>query len=553
MAQAEFIGSTPTADTVFINGKVVTVNSRDEVAEALSIGGNRILRVGHRPYVEQTVGPGTKVVDLKGRSLIPGFIENHIHMTNSPQRLWVDCSYAACPSIADIAEKIALRAGDAKPGEWILGRGFQSARLKERRNPNRFDFDPISPNNPVGIANREGMGWTFNTSGLRRIGVQDNTSDPPGGPMERDSLGRPLGPMWDNTREVFIKPNLPKYDLHDLLEGYRWIVGELNHWGITTAFEAAIRSPAETVAWQRLRLEKPLSLRVVMGPYPVYGEKWETNSTPGKIFDTGFATGFGDEWLKLGAIQIGIDGGVIGQTAALCEPYSNDPSGTKRGSFRLSQETANEFMTKVHSNDWQAGLICHGDHGIMRGLDAIAHARKRADNRDLRHRLEHAYLWNIEAMDRMGELGVIWNTQPPLLEIIGREGVYSQWGDRARFAFPFRSLTERGVIISGGSDWPVGLYNPLIGIDILVNHRFGPEENGEVLNANEGLNVLQAIRVYTYNGAYTAFEEHEKGSLEEGKLADLAVLSGDILTLPSTKIRALKIDQTYVDGRLVYG
>jgi predicted amidohydrolase YtcJ len=553
MAQAEFIGSTPTADTVFINGKVVTVNSRDEVAEALSIGGNRILRVGHRPYVEQTVGPGTKVVDLKGRSLIPGFIENHIHMTNSPQRLWVDCSYAACPSIADIAEKIVLRAGDAKPGEWILGRGFQSARLKERRNPNRFDFDPISPNNPVGIANREGMGWTFNTSGLRRIGVQDNTSDPPGGPMERDSLGRPLGPMWDNTREVFIKPNLPKYDLHDLLEGYRWIVGELNHWGITTAFEAAIRSPAETVAWQRLRLEKPLSLRVVMGPYPVYGEKWETNSTPGKIFDTGFATGFGDEWLKLGAIQIGIDGGVIGQTAALCEPYSNDPSGTKRGSFRLSQETANEFMTKVHSNDWQAGLICHGDHGIMRGLDAIAHARKRADNRDLRHRLEHAYLWNIEAMDRMGELGVIWNTQPPLLEIIGREGVYSQWGDRARFAFPFRSLTERGVIISGGSDWPVGLYNPLIGIDILVNHRFGPEENGEVLNANEGLNVLQAIRVYTYNGAYTAFEEHEKGSLEEGKLADLAVLSGDILTLPSTKIRALKIDQTYVDGRLVYG
>jgi len=553
MAQAEFIGSTPTADTVFINGKVVTVNSHDEVAEALSIGGNRILRVGHRPYVEQTVGPGTKVVDLKGRTLIPGFIENHIHMTNSPQRLWVDCSYAACPSIADIAEKIALRAGDAKPGEWILGRGFQSARLKERRNPNRFDFDPISPNNPVGIANREGMGWTFNTSGLRRIGVQDNTSDPPGGPMERDSLGRPLGPMWDNTREVFIKPNLPKYDLHDLLEGYRWIVGELNHWGITTAFEAAIRSPAETVAWQRLRLEKPLSLRVVMGPYPVYGEKWETNSTPGKIFDTGFATGFGDEWLKLGAIQIGIDGGVIGQTAALCEPYSNDPSGTKRGSFRLSQETANEFMTKVHSNDWQAGLICHGDHGIMRGLDAIAHARKRADNRDLRHRLEHAYLWNIEAMDRMGELGVIWNTQPPLLEIIGREGVYSQWGDRARFAFPFRSLTERGVIISGGSDWPVGLYNPLIGIDILVNHRFGPEENGEVLNANEGLNVLQAIRVYTYNGAYTAFEEHEKGSLEEGKLADLAVLSGDILTLPSTKIRALKIDQTYVDGRLVYG
>jgi len=155
-------------------------------------------------------------------------------------------------------------------------------------------------------------------------------------------------------------------------------------------------------------------------------------------------------------------------------------------------------------------------------------------------------------MDWMAELGVLWNTQPPMMEIIGREGVYGQWGERARFAFPFKSLTNRGVIISGGSDWPVGLYNPLIGIDILVNHRFGPEENGEVLNSDERLSVLQAIRVYTYNGAYSAFEEHEKGSLEEGKLADLAVLSDDILALPPIKIRELQIDQTYVEGRLVY-
>jgi len=185
-------------------------------------------------------------------------------------------------------------------------------------------------------------------------------------------------------------------------------------------------------------------------------------------------------------------------------------------------------------------------------LEAVAYARKQAPNRPLRHRLEHAYLWNPEAMDRMAELGVIWNTQPVLMEIVGREGVYSQWGDGARFAFLFKFLIKRGVIISGGSDWPVGLYNPLIGIDILVNHRFGPEENSEVLNSDEALSVLQALRVYTYNGAYTAFEEDEKGSLEEGKLADMAVLSDDILSVASTKIREIKIDQTYVDGRLVF-
>ena len=291
--------SAPAADLVFINGKVATVNSKDEVVDALAIRGARILRVGTREDVAQTIGPDTKVTNLQGRTLVPGFVENHIHMTNSPQRHWVDCSYASCPSIADIGTRIAARAAKTKAGEWILGRGFQSARLVERRNPNRFDLDSLTPNHPVGIANREGMGWTFNTPGLRRIGVQDDTPDPAGGPMERDPQGRPLGPMWDNTREVFIKPNLPPYTLDDLVDGYRWMTAELNRNGVTTAFEAAIRNRLETVAWRRLRQDTAPSLRVVMGPYPVNGDQWNSNGTAGRIYDTGFATGYGDSWLKL--------------------------------------------------------------------------------------------------------------------------------------------------------------------------------------------------------------------------------------------------------------
>lgn len=543
---------TPTADIVFINGRVITVNRSDEVTEALAVGGNRILRVGSRPYVEQTIGRDTRVIDLAGRALIPGMIENHIHMTNTPQRRWIDCSYPGCKSISDVVERIAARARELPPGEWILARGYQPTRLAERRDPTRLDLDPVTPQHPVAIVNREGMGWTFNTLGLRRIGVRDDTPDPPGGPMLRDERNAPLGPMWDNTRTEFIYPNMPKCGVDDLVDGYRWISRELNRYGFTTAFEAAIRNRIETVAWQRLRRAEPPSLRVALGPYPLYGDRWDSEGTAGKIFDTGFASNFGDAWLKLGALQTGIDGGVIGQTAALFEPYSNDPTGKKRGSFRVSQEVANEFVLRAQANDWQTGLICHGDWGIQRALEAVAHARREAPRPDLRHRLEHAYLWNPQVMDRMAELGVIWNTQPPVLEVVGREGIYSQWGDRARFAFPFRSLYDRGVIISGGADWPVGPLNAFIGLDIFVNHRFGPDEGGEVLNSDERLSVLQAIRVYTYNGAYTAFEEHEKGSLEEGKLADLVVLSEDILSIPTTKIRDLQVDQTYVDGRMVY-
>jgi predicted amidohydrolase YtcJ len=270
------------------------------------------------------------------------------------------------------------------------------------------------------------------------------------------------------------------------------------------------------------------------------------------IYDSGFSTGFGDAWLRLGALQAGIDGGVIGQTAALFEPYSNDATGSKLGNFRISQAVAEDFMTRAERKGWQAGLICHGDRGIARALDAISVAIGPRPRLALRHRLEHAYLWNPDVMDRAGELGVVWNTQPPVLQVLGREGVYGQWGARSRYAFPFRSLYERGVVISGGSDWGVSPYNPLLGLDVLVNHRFGPEEGHEVLNADEALTVPQALRVYTYNGAYAGFSEDETGSLEEGKLADVVVLSDNLLSVPTTRIRDVVVDATYVDGRLVF-
>ncbi len=165
---------TPTADIVFINGRVITVNRSDEVTEALAVRDNRLLRVGSRPYVEQTIGRDTRVIDLAGRALIPGMIENHIHMTNTPQRHRIDCSYPGCKSVSDVVERIAARACELPPGEWILARGYQPSRLAERRDPTRLDLDPVTPQHPVAIVNREGMGWTFNTLGLCRIGVRDD-------------------------------------------------------------------------------------------------------------------------------------------------------------------------------------------------------------------------------------------------------------------------------------------------------------------------------------------------------------------------------------------
>ena len=542
------------ADIIFVNGRVVTVNARDDIVEAVAVVGNRIARVGTNEAARELAGNGTRVVDLAGRALTPAFVENHMHIPNAAEnRQWVDCSPEAVASIDELVARIAERVQRTPPGEWVLGWGFDHHRLRERRYPNRRDLDPVSPNNPVALRQRESMSWTANTAALRRMGIQDDTPELPGGPMERDEHGAPLGPMWDNCRPVYIFPALPKKTLEELVEGYRWVCQYLNRLGIASADEAAVRHPIELQAWQVLHDSGGMTARIYLNIYPVYGSSWERDTAAYDIFRSGLRTGFGDDWLKLGPAVIGIDGGVQGQTAALFEPYANDPESKYRGSFRVTPEMADEFCLEAHKAGYQIAAIPHGDHAISVTLDAIEKAMRAYPRPDPRHRLEHAYLWNAETIERAARLKIIYNGQPPILEVLSEACTIVPWGEaRSQYAFPFKSLSERGVVCSGGSDMPIVTSSPMVGIDCLVNRRLDPLPGARVLNPAERLSVLEAIRVYTYNGAYAHFEERSKGSIEPGKLADLTVLSRDILTTPPEEIREITADLTLVDGRIVH-
>jgi predicted amidohydrolase YtcJ len=541
-------------DLVFLNGRVITVNARDEVVEAVAVSGNRIVRAGTNESVRELAGNNTRVIDLAGRTLTPGFVENHMHVPNAAENLKrVDCSPAAVSSITELVAAIEGRARQTPPGEWIIGWGFDHHRLEERRYPTRIDLDPVSPDNPVALCQRESMSWTANTAGLRRMGVQDNTPDPAGGPMLRDERGAPLGPMWDNCRTVFIHPTLPKMTNEEAIDGYEKICRYLNRLGVTSADEAAIRTSDELRAWQLLRDSGRLSARIYLNIYALHGSAWQPESTAYQIFRSGIRTGFGDDWLRIGPAVFGVDGGVQGQTAALFEPYSNDPKGEFRGSFRVSQEMADEFCLEAHKAGWQIAAIPHGDHGITVTLNAMEKAMQAYPRPDPRHRLEHAYLWNAETIERAGKLKVVYNGQPPILDVLGEACTIEAWGEqRSQYAFPFRSLLKRGVVASGGSDMPIVTSDPMLGVDCLVNRRLDSRPNGRVLNPNERLSVTEAIRVYTYNGAYAHFEERSKGSIEPGKLADMAVLSKDILAVPSEEIRHITADMTIVDGKVVH-
>jgi predicted amidohydrolase YtcJ len=541
-------------DLVFLNGRVITVNAQDDIEEAVAVAGNRIARVGTNESVRELIGNSTRVVDLAGRALTPGFVENHMHIPNAAEnRNWVDCSPETVSSIGELVAAIGARVRETPPGEWILGWGFDHHRLRERRYPTRLDLDPVSPNHPVALRQRESMSWTANTAALRRMGVQDDTPDPPGGPMLRDERGAPLGPMWDNCRVTFVFPALPKTSLQQAVEGYEWVCRYLNRLGVTSADEAAIRHAAELQAWQQLRDSGKLTARIYLNLYPLYGSSWEVDTAAYEIFRSGLRTGFGDDWLRVGPVVFGVDGGVQGQTAALYEPYSNDPTGQFRGSFRVSSVMADEFCLEAHTAGYQIAAIPHGDHAIAVTLDAIEKAMLAHPRPDARHRLEHAYLWNAANIEKAAKLKVVYNGQPPILEVLSEACTIEAWGEqRSRYAFPFKSLLSRGVVVSGGSDMPIVTSDPMLGIDCLVNRRLDPRPGGRVLNPDERLSVLEAIRVYTYNGAYAHFEEGRKGSIEPGKLADLAVLSKDILAVPVEEIRHLSADMTVVDGTVVH-
>src|SRR5262245_52373615 len=542
------------ADVAFLHGKVHTVDQKNETVQALAVSGNRIVAVGPNTAVKHCVGRETRVIDLRGRSLIPGFIDNHIHLDNIARQLdWIDCEAGAKRSIVEIVESVRARAAALPCGKWILGSRYQQDRLAEQRHPTRHDLDLATCEHPVGLAHASGMAWTFNTNALRLMGIGPDTADPPGGRIDRDEHGNATGVLWNNARQ-FVDKLLPNMDAHERVQRYAEVCKRLNALGITTAFEAAYRAPEQLLAWQTLRANGNLSLRVNLVTYPVYLDYWDENGPGGRLFEAGMQTGFGDPWMRVGALCIGIDGTGLGRTAALLEPYADDPNARFSGMLRVAPEQLVEFCRKGHNGGWQLALVAMGDRGIQVSLDAIAEAVKQprpGQARPHRHRLEHAYLWNPELMQRCAKLGVIWNTQPPLLQAYGRRSTIDAWGPaRARHGFPFRAALQAGILISGGSDAPVTTADPLVGLDCLLTHRLEPD--GNALNEEQTVGLAEALRIYTYNGAYSCGEENLKGSLETGKLADLVVLSGDLDEAAPAHVRQLRVDLTMIDGKLVY-
>ena len=528
------------ADLVFLGGRVHTVDARDSIAQAVAVAGNRIVAVGADADVRPLVGPRTDVIELRGRSLLPGLIDAHCHLVSlGMSMVSIDCKAPGMQSIEALQKAVRERALTQPAGTWIRGRGYDQSRLLERRHPNRRDWDAVAPDHPVIFTRTCGHIASVSSRALAAAGIDDATPDPPGGRYDRDG-GRNLGVAYETAQtplQVAALPSRAELETALLRADAAYLAA-----GCTSVHDAGgLVGPAfvpcqDLVAAGRLRLRIYAFATVNSLAHPLLG-----------LLASGLHSGLGDERLRLGAFKVMTDGSSSGPTAATRTPYTSDCGDC--GILYFAQDELDDLLGRAHRQGFQCTVHAVGDRAIEQTLQAMARAQREAPREGLRHRIEHCGICPPDLQQRVHAQGIVPAMQPAFFWEFG-DGYLRNYGRaRADTMFPARSLLARGVPVAGSSDAPVTHYAPLFGIEQALTRR---TMDGDVCGPDERVDLSAAIRMHTLNGAYAAFEEHLKGSVEAGKLADLVVLTEDVSRVPAERLRHVAVAMTVLGGRVVY-
>jgi predicted amidohydrolase YtcJ len=516
------------ADLVLMDGNVLTMCSSKPSAEAVAVKKDRIVQVGTNEEINSWIGDDTKVISLQGRTVVPGLTDSHIHVGDFGKFLmWIDLKDV--DSVEEMQRKIRERAQKISEERWIIGSGWDQARFAEKRYPNRQDLDEASPHNPVILYHQCGRVCIVNSKALELAGVTKETRAPSGGEIEKDpENGEPTGILREKATDLVWK-TIPEPSEEEIIEGASLACKKIVEAGVTTV-HWIVTSSAEISVIQKLRAENKLPLRV----YTII---------PATLLDQTNSSGSGDNNDRNLGVKVFVDGSLAAHTAALREPYSDDPA--TKGQLLYSQEELDALVAKVHKANFRLVMHAMGDQAIDMALTAVEKALMEAPRRDHRYRLEHASVLNKELIQRIKELGMMVSVQPKcvITEFSVWSAVERLGSERARWLYPLKTLINGDIRVVGGSDCPMEPLSPLQGVQAAVMREFFPEER---------ISVDEALRMYTVNAAYASFEETVKGSIEEGKLADLTVLSGDPTAVPPSKIGDINVEMTIVGGKVVY-
>jgi predicted amidohydrolase YtcJ len=572
-------GRVSNADMIFRGGPVVTVDPQNRIAQAVAVRGDRIVYVGDTAGADEWKGPRTRVVDLRGRTLLPGLIEAHCHIAGvGAFHRSINLKWPHVRSIEDVKFRVAEAARAQAPGSWIVGRGYNQLKLDEGRHPNRFDLDAAAPDHPVLLVRGCGHIAAVNSRALALAGITAATADPPGGLMDRDEHGAPLGVLRERAAEPVRRAADRTADQHRA--DYRLGCETLVKMGYTSAHE----------------MGRPISIDLLQAWHGADGHQLRVFAVVSKVEDEALLPDvggplffrMGDLRFRVGHYKLFADGSSSGPTAATRAPYATDPA--NRGIVIWPQDVVIESYVRANRLGFPVTAHAVGDRGIdivLTGQEAALKDRPRAGltaaARELagvgvsaggatdgghragptgrlpemaatygtspRHRIEHCAMATPDLRRRIRAAGVIPIAQAVFLWEYGDGYLHDYGPERGAAMFPIRSLLREGIPVALSSDAPVTTAEPMRGLSVTLTRT---SQTGQVVGPDERVGILDAIRCYTLHGAFAELSEDLKGSVEVGKLADLTLLGAPILDLTPDELIDVPTQMTVIGGRVAY-
>ena len=543
-----------TPSTIFYNGHVHTVDAKDTIVEAVAISGNRILATGSDAEILAMASESTLRIDLGQKSLIPGILDTHAHAVEVG--LFLKSLFCnGLPSIKDLVEAVAEKIAGRPRGEWLQGGCWIETQFSENRMPTRWDLDPVSTEHPV-VLERIFSTCVANSFALNLAGIDRNTPDPPGGQIERDpKTGEPTGILHRSAKALVrnIMPtgtdtgSLAGSSPAEIRELARKAMQAFVSYGITGTLEAGV-GPDMCRAYHDLQKSGDLLVRTSLMPN-WYGFTITQNmdQMDRLIGEMGFYTGFGNEWLRLSGLKMAIDGGLTSKTALKSWAYlGGDPPGPVP--LRLDLDKLNGWVKSAHDAGWSVGIHVMGDIAIAKAVNAMYQAHV-ANPGDRRHQVIHAYYPSADSLDKMRQAKLVAAVQPAFIygEADGYPNLLPE--DKQECFLPLRTYLDSGVIVASSSDTPSAHFNPFWGMYAAVTRK---GVQGHQLGNKEAITATEMLRTMTINGAYMTEDDHFKGSLEPGKVADLVVLDRNLSATPDESLKDITVEKTMIDGRFVY-
>lgn len=521
--------------TFWTNGRFYTMDPSLPVADTVVTEGDRIFAVGRAADMETLFGAGDRTINLHGHTVVPGLIDAHVHFSWFSFNL-TDINLDGVSSLHDALTRVSQMAARSPEGTWLRGFGFNPNLFG--RWPTRVELDRVAPLHPVALASKDGHSLWCNSAALKLAGINSHTDDPAGGQIFRDDRGEPTGIFQENAMSL-VQRVIPPRTHEEYVAALRLGIREAHAQGVTGVHD--VDPVACFKGFQSILGAGELTLRVT---------KAIPESALDGALEAGLMSGFGNKWLRIGFLKLFSDGALGSQTADMLDPYEGRPN--YRGVPVHTYDEMHHLVGKAVASNLAVAIHAIGDRANRVVLDVFEAHHRESRRRGLRHRIEHAQLVHPTDFFRFAELDIIASVQPSHAPS-DRYVADKHWGARCRHAYAFKTLLQAGARLACGSDVPVEPLDPLAGIHAAVTRKRINEPDSEPWYAEQRLTVQEALHGFTMGAAYASGEELLKGSLTAGKLADMVVLTHDIMRGDEETLRQVRPLATVVGGNMVWG